>query len=102
MTADLVRLILVVAMVPFVTANIFLYGVGSPWYKSTIGWWLFCDVLGLGLLVDITVVYKFLGDDYSARDIVSITVFSIILAGAVFGTVTLARELIRRRNRGSK
>lgn len=96
MSADLIRLLLVLAMVPFVTANLFLYGLGSPWYKSRIGWWLFCDVLGLMLLVDITVAYKFFGDNYSARDIVSITVFAIILAGAAFGTAVLAPDAWRK------
>ena len=97
MSADLIRLVLLCSMVPFVTANVVIYGLCMPWYRSLVGWRVFLTDLGLAALVDISFVYHFLGDNYSARDIVSITVFAIVLAGAVFCTVTLVQALIRRR-----
>lgn len=101
MSADLIRLVLLVAMAPFVTFNFLAFTFGfRDWRRSLVGWRLMFESLGLAALVDISLVYHFLGDDYSLRDVVSITVFTVVLVGAVFGTVTLAqgiREKHRRR-----
>ena len=36
----------------------------------------------LALLIDISLTYQFLGDDYALRDVVRLTVFALIAAGA--------------------
>jgi small-conductance mechanosensitive channel len=97
MSADLIRLGLMLLMVPPTITNTLIFGLTSPWYRTTIGWWLFLDVLGLMLLVVVSVLYRYFGDDYPGRDVVSISIFLIILCGQWFGTFTLVRALVVQR-----
>ena len=49
--------------------------IAQRWYYDRVG-------PALALLIDISLVYQFLGDDYALRDVVRLTVFALIAAGA--------------------
>ena len=95
MSADTIALILVALIAPFATLNVVLYAF-MPWYRSLIGWRLMASDLGLALLVDISLLYNWLGDNYALRDVVRLSVFTLVLLGAVFATVTLIAALRER------
>lgn len=52
------------------------------WWRTSAGLALMVSTTGLAALVDITIAYKFLGDDYPYRDLVRNTVYAWIALGA--------------------
>ena len=89
MTADLAALLLIVGTAPAITLFTVLYGLTTKWWQQWIGRALFLSSMGLALLVDISLLYRVLGDDYALRDVVRLTVYSIIFLGAWFKLIAL-------------
>jgi hypothetical protein len=92
MTADDIRFALVAFAVLPATGFTLVYGLRSPWYRSLLGRALFTHALGMALLIDISVAYKMFGDDYPGRDVVSISVYAVIIAGTWAQFIALLRE----------
>lgn len=82
MSVDDVAVLLILAAAPPQTAFAIIYGLGSPWWRSPVGRALFTKALGLALLIDISLIYHWLGDNYALRDVVRLTVYSVIVVGA--------------------
>lgn len=97
MSADTLAVLLVIAMAPAATAFPIVYGLTSPWYRSLVGRALMTKAVGLAALIDISIVYEFMGDDYPGRDAVRLTVFSLILAGVWLQFAALMVEKYRAR-----
>lgn len=98
MSVDVVALLLVLAIAPAITLFSILYTLTSPWYRSMAGWALWWSSSGLALLVDISLVYQWLGDNYALRDVVRLSVFTWILIGAWLKLIALLREKWRARH----
>lgn len=81
MSVDTIAVLLILAAAPAATLFPIVYGFTSPWHRSLIGRALMTKAVGLALLIDISLLYKWLGDDYAARDIVRLTVYGLITAG---------------------
>lgn len=97
MSADTAAILLIVAAAPAQTLFAIIYGFGSPWWRSLIGRALFTKALALALLIDISLLYNWLGDDYALRDLVRLSVYSLIVAGAWMQLVALLKEKIQGR-----
>lgn len=82
MSADTAAVLLVLAAAPAQTAFALFYSVTLPWWRTPIGRALFTKSWGLALLIDISLLYQWLGDNYSLRDVVRLTVYSLITVGA--------------------
>lgn len=81
MSADDWAFALILAMVIPATLGPVLYALFVPWYREHVGRALLVSWTGLGLLVDVSVIYEIFGDNYPGRDIVRFAVFSVILCG---------------------
>ena len=68
-------------MAPAVTIFPILYAFFYRWYRDPIGRALMLKAVGLGLLVDISMIYAMFGDDYFLREQVKFTVFTLLLVG---------------------
>lgn len=99
--ADLVATILVLGIAPPATLFAVVYGFTVSWWETTIGRAMLISSTGLALLVDISLVYKWLGDDYALRDVVRLFVFALVFLGACYKFAALVREkwLVRRGER---
>lgn len=97
MSADTAAVLLIVIAAPAATIFPLWYGLTVRWWTFWIGRALMMSSLGLGLLIDISLVYQWLGDDYFLRDIVRLTVYSIIAAGAWLKLISLAIEKFHAR-----
>jgi hypothetical protein len=95
--AEIVALVTVAAIAPFATAFAALYFWTVPWWQTLIGRAMLASSAGLALLVDISLLYQWLGDNYQQRDIVRLAVFFTVLIGAVFKLQALALEKYRAR-----
>lgn len=82
--ADVAAVVIVVAAAPFATLFAFAYMLTRPWWTTAIGRAMLVSSLSLALLIDISLLYQWLGDNYALRDAVRLTVFTLILAGVVF------------------
>ena len=82
--ADAVAIGLVLAIAPFATAFAVVYMLTRPWWTTAIGRAMLVSSLSLALLVDIALLYQWLGDNYALRDAVRLTVYTLILCGAIF------------------
>lgn len=100
MTADSVAVWLVVAMMIPATGFPLLYLTFYRWWAQPIGRALMTKAIGLGLLVDISVLYQVFGDDYPGRDFVRIIVYALILVGLWYQFIVFIR--IRKDTRGKK
>lgn len=99
MTADAIAFSLVCATAPAITLFVLIYGITSPWYRSMIGRALMVSSTGFALLVDLVLVYQWLGDEYPLRDVVRITVFALVCLGAWLKLIAILTEkLTGRRN----
>lgn len=96
-TADKFALVLLVGIAIVYTWFAFRYSFLARWWRTLIGRALFTSSWGMALLVNISLLYQFFGDNYALRDAVRLTVFSIILAGGA-GKV-IAFEVERYRDR---
>lgn len=100
MSADTWAYVLLIAAAPPATLFPLIYGLALPWYRSLVGRALMTSSVGLGLLVDISLVYRVLGADYQARDVVRLTVFSVVTLGSYLQFWALVYE--RRKGAGSR
>lgn len=98
MTADTAAVLIILTAAPAATAFPLMYGLTRPWWRSLIGWWIITATTGLALLVDISLIYQWLGDAYALRDVVRLSVYGLIWAGAWMSVITFLFE--RRRHRG--
>lgn len=94
---DTVALLLILAAAPAQTLFVIFYGIGSPWWRSVVGRALFTKSLGLALLIDISLLYNWLGDDYALREVVRLGVFTLIAVGA---WLQLGALIYERRRKG--
>ena len=99
MSADTIAVLLVIGVALAINPFALLYSFTSPWRQSLTGWALWQSSTGLALLVDVALLYQFLGDDYALRDMVRLTVYSWIMVGAWLKLIALLREK-RRAMRG--
>jgi hypothetical protein len=102
--ADVVALILVAGIAPPATLFAIIYGFTVPWWQTLIGRAMLVSSAGLALLVDISLLYQWLGDDYAQRDTVRLAVFGLVFLGAWFKFLALMLEKWRahRGNRASR
>ena len=84
MTADAAAVTLVLIAAPAATAVPLLYGwvARRNWFRTVLGWALMTSSTGLALLIDISLLYNWLGDEYRFRDVVRLSVYGLIAAGA--------------------
>ena len=84
MSVDTIALWLVIAAAPPATLFPFFFAWISRgiWWRNPAGRALMTSSTALALLIDISLVYQWLGDDYALRDVVRLTVFALIAAGA--------------------
>ena len=97
MSADTAAVLLVLLAAPAQTGFAVFYSVTSPWWRTLIGRALFTKAWGLALLIDISLLYKWLGDEYALRDVVRLTVYALIAVGA---WLQLVAFLVERRRHG--
>jgi len=83
---------LVVAMVPFATANPILYAYIYNWRRSPEGRAVMTLSIGLALLVDLAVLYALL-PWFPGKPAVAAVVYALILLGLARFTVVLVRGL---------
>lgn len=81
MSADTWAVVLIVAAAPAATLFPIVYGFSSPWWRTLIGRALVTKAVGLALLIDISIAYQILGDQYPGRDAVRLSVYALITAG---------------------
>ena len=96
MSAELVAILLIISIAPAQNAFVIVYAFWSPWWASWLGRAIFSGSLGLALLVDLSLAYQLLGDDYPGRDAVRLTVYSLIAAGSWMSLIVLLAS--KRRN----
>lgn len=84
MNADTVAVVLVVIAAPAATLFPFCFAYISRgiWWRNPAGRALMTSSTALALLIDISLAYRWLGDDYALRDVVRLTVYALIAAGA--------------------
>lgn len=99
MSTDTAAVLLIIAAAPAAT----LFPIGYAWVARDV-WWrtpagraLMTSSTALALLIDISLAYQAFGDDYPAREIVRLSVFALIAAGAWLSLGALIHE--SRRNR---
>lgn len=90
MSADLAAVLLILAAAPAATLFPILYA-RRPWRRTLIGWALMIHSIGMAALIDISLLYKWLGDDYYLRDVVRLTVYAFIVVGINLTTLALLR-----------
>lgn len=89
-TIDAIAVALIVIAAPPATMFPIVYAF-RPWHQSLIGRALMTKSIGIALLIDISLAYRFLGDDYPARDYVRIGVYALIAAGIWFQFIAMVR-----------
>ena len=84
MSADTLAVVLVVLAAPPATLfpPFYAWISRNRWWRNPTGRALMASSTGLALLIDISLAYQFLGDDYALRDVVRLTVYTVIVAGA--------------------
>lgn len=84
MSADLIAVLLVIAAAPAATAFPIAYAwiARGLWWRTPAGRALMTSSTALALLIDVSLLYQAFGDDYPGREIVRLTVFGLIAAGA--------------------
>ena len=84
MSADTAAVILVVMAAPAATAFPFAYAwiARGIWWRTPTGRALMTSSTALALLIDISLAYQAFGDDYALRDVVRLSVYSLIVLGA--------------------
>lgn len=91
--ADTAAIVIVIAIAPAATGFALLYMLASPWWTTAIGRAMLISSTALALLVDIALIYQWLGDDYRFRDAVRLTVYLWICLGAwwKFGALVIQK-----------
>lgn len=62
-----------------------------PWHATLIGRALMTKAIGLALLIDISIVYQLLGDDYPFRNLVRVGVYTLVVVGIWIQFIAMAR-----------
>lgn len=91
-TVDQAAQWLVYAAAPPVTVFVVLYAFTTPWWSTWIGRALLVSSIGFALLIDLSVLYQWLGADYLGRAAVRLTVLSLVCAGAWLKLTALLTE----------
>ena len=99
MSADTAAILLVVAAAPAATLFPFAYAwiARGIWWRTWTGRALMTSSTALALLIDISLAYQAFGDNYALRDVVRLTVFALIAAGAWLKLGALVYETWRHR-----
>lgn len=97
MSADTAAVLLILIAAPAQTAFALIYGLASPWWRSLVGKALFTKAVALALLIDISLLYQWLGDNYALRDVVRLSVFGLIAFGSWLQLVALLKEKVKGR-----
>lgn len=99
MSADHVAILLVLIAAPAATAFPFAYGWISRdvWWRTPAGRAIMTSSVGLALLIDISLAYQAFGDNYPGREVVRLTVFALIAAGAWLNLGALIYEHRKQR-----
>lgn len=82
MSADEAAILLIVVGAIAQTTFVLFYSFTSPWWRTLVGRALWTKATGLALLMDISIAYHFLGDEYAWRDVVRLSVYGFIVLGA--------------------
>lgn len=82
-------------------ATLFVTGyiLTAPWFKSLIGWAIVISKIGLAGLVDLALLYRFLGPTYPYHDQAILGSFALIVVGTYLYLAVLVREQIQKRRR---
>lgn len=99
MSVDTIAVLIIIAMAPAWTALPILVAFTTPWWRTLLGRALMVSTLGTGLLVDISLLYQWLGDDYFLRDVVRLSVYGLICVGGWLMLLAFVRTKIRARRR---
>jgi len=101
MTLDHLAMLLVALAAP--PANLFplLYALRSAWWTSTVGRALMVLGVGLAALVDLSLLFAWLGPDYPGRNVLRVGVYSLVVVGlwAVLGSLVQAQARARQDGR---
>lgn len=92
MTADTAAIILIVLGAIAQTTFVIFYSFTSPWWQTLVGRALWTKAMGLALLMDISIAYYFLGDNYAARDFVRLSVYTFIVVGSWLQLIAFAAQ----------
>ncbi len=101
MNADLAAVILVLIAAPPATLFPLAYAwiARGVWWRTPAGRALMTSSTALALLIDISLLYQWLGDDYALRDAVRLTVYALVALGAWLKLGALLLESWRGRKR---
>lgn len=94
MSADTAAIVLVLIAAPAATLFpiCFAWISRGIWWRNPAGRALMTSSTALALLIDISLLYQWLGDDYALRDAVRLSVYALIAAGAWQKLYALLRE----------
>lgn len=98
--ADTAALVAIISIAPTSTLFALVYGFTVPWWETLIGRAMLASSTGLAMLVDITLLYQWLGDDYALRDMVRLSVFFTVSLGAAYKAAALVNGKLRERHDG--
>lgn len=82
--AEVIALWLIIGIGAMSTTFAVYYMLFRPWWTTRIGRAMLASSSGLAMLTDISLVYRWLGDDYPWRDAVLLTVLWVIFVGACY------------------
>lgn len=94
---DAIAVLLILCAAPPATLFPILYAIVAPWRSTVAGRALMTSSVALALLIDISLIYQWLGDDYALRDVVRFSVYVLILCGAWMQLGALVYQQIRYR-----
>lgn len=92
MSAELVAVLLIFAVATAQSAFIVIYGIWSPWWRTWLGRAVFTKGLGLALLADLALAHNLLGEEYPGRDVIRLTIFTLLAVGAWLQLAVLISE----------
>lgn len=87
---DMIAVALIFAAAPPATMFPIVYAF-RPWRRSMIGRALMVKAVGLALLIDISIAYIVMGDDYAYRDLVRVAVYGLIVVGIWWQFIAMAK-----------
>lgn len=89
-TLNAIAVALIVLAAPAATCFPIVYAF-RPWRDSLIGRALMTKAVGVALLIDISIAYQFLGNDYPGRDYVRVGAYALIAVGIWFQFIAMIR-----------
>lgn len=91
----LIALILIMTAAPPITVFACWYGLTAPWWRSPSGRALFTSSLATALLVDLSLLYRFIGSE--VPDVLALVVYALVAAGCWLMFGALAHDRWQRR-----